>query len=180
MSNNGFLDDVSINELVATVLEHACSCLEASTTGVPKYCFISHGEPPEDCCDFMAVWLDRIFPVLNFPIAEDVNEHRCDLIRGAADINLQIRRPCWPGPENNAQAPFPAPAKMQAAAEDLLVDAKTLWCCITGGMQDAVVEALPEFEGLGVRWGTMKAHADKGICVGWDMDLWFELPQCCG
>jgi hypothetical protein len=177
MSNCGLAYPAYLNDVLQTVLDSVCDCLDNTTLGTPKDCFISHRQPPDDCCDFLAIWIDRLLPTFEFP---DVSfrVERCGDVRRMADISLRLVRPCWPTLKDNANSPFPTPAEMQAAAESLLIDANVLWCCLSdtfaaglgcdnlNGCLDAIIEELVMDD-------------PRGGCAGMTMTFRLELEGCC-
>lgn len=61
-----FLNPTHINDMMQAMLDVACNCLEDTPLGAPADCYISHNQPPDDCC-FAAeteVVTDRgVFPI---------------------------------------------------------------------------------------------------------------------
>lgn len=45
MANEGYINDV-----LQSILDHVCECLEGTVAGRPKDCFLSFTRPPDDCC----------------------------------------------------------------------------------------------------------------------------------
>lgn len=174
-------DATNLADTLQSILTVACSCLEDTAYGLPKDCFISHGEPPDDCCDMLAIWVDRIRPSHGFGDGQYVTGGRlwdkcCDL-SSVADVSLRLVRPCYPGLVDNAFNPFPEPTEIQAAAEALAIDIWVLECCLSQAHCDGVLLGGNCLE-LGI--GDAVPHGPKGGCAGWTWDLTVELAPCCG
>lgn len=177
MNNPTHLADV-----LNSFLLNACACLEDTPYGAPKDCFISHGEPPDDCCDFLAVWVERIMPSHGFAQGEFQTGGRiwskcCDL-NAVADISIRLVRPCYPTLIDDPFSPFPDPADVQEAAVKLAIDIWMLQCCLTAAQCAGVLfPAGANCLELGV--GDAVPHGPKGGCAGWTWGLAVELDVCC-
>jgi len=170
-----------LNDMMQSMVDIGCLCLEDSPDGVPKYCFISHNEPPDDCCDFLAVWLERIRPRTGFENAAYTTGEkvwsRCGDVGAVMDVRLRLMRDCWPVVQDDALNPFPPVADMQAAADNLLIDLQLLRCCLSAAACNGVL--YPEnFECLEFGIGDAIPIGPRGGCAGWDLTYTFELEAC--
>jgi hypothetical protein len=172
-----------INNMMQSVLDVACTCLEDSPLGAPSDCFISHCAPPDDCCDFLSIWLDRIRPRQGFENAAYITGEKvwakCGDVGGVADISLRIMRDCYPVVKDNATNPFPSGVEMQTAAEALLIDLQILRCCI----QEANCMGIlyPDSEDancLEFAIGDATPECPRGGCAGWTLTFGIELDSC--
>lgn len=162
-------------DLANNILAYAGECLEGTILGRPADAFVSHVKPPDDCCDFVSVWYRGIRPT-------DTQPDRCSDISWTMELSLIWRRPCFPTlhayPKTN---PFPTPAEMQVAAENLLIDARTMQCCITAAYFSGLLTPRPapaDQLRLTVTWGSMTPQR-TGDCAGWQWDFEVEVPACC-
>lgn len=166
--------------IMQSILDVACSCLIDTTYGQPEDCFISHDAPPDDCCDFLAVWTERLRPSHGFAEGQYVTGgklwEKCCSMNAVADINLRIVRPCYPSLVDNPNNPFPPAAEIQAAAEALAVDIWVLQCCVEKAACDGLL--LPPDTCLEIGIGDATPFA-RGGCAGWTWELAVELDTCC-
>jgi hypothetical protein len=171
-------DPAWINETLQAILDSVCECLADTTLGQPPDCFISHTRPPDDCCDYLAIWLEQILPTDQFPsVADTAIDTRCGNVRRMMRVKMKLVRSCYPVVRDNATSPFPAAAEIQSAAEALLIDANVMWCCVqcafdTGGVfvDGACLDA--KFEELVM-------DRPRGGCAGLTMTFLVEMEQCC-
>jgi len=168
-----------LNDLLQRLLDEVCECLEDTPLGVPEYCFISHTRPPDDCCNYLAVYLEQILPTVKFPTISDVGvDSVCNSVQRMARVTLKLARDCYPVVQDIEPAPFPAPSEIQAAAESLLLDANAVWCCVsclvgTDGWT-------PEGHScLDVKLKDLTMDPPRGGCASLTMNLLIELEQCC-
>jgi len=175
------LNPGSINDLLQTMLDVGCACLAETPNGVPKDCYISHNTPPDDCCDFLAIWLDRIRPRIGFQNAAYVTGEkvwaRCGDVGGVADINIRLVRPCFPTLIDDAFNPFPAASVMQAAAENLLIDVQVFRCCFTSAACNGLIFPSDQ-DCQEVAYGDITPYGPHGGCAGWDFTYTVELDEC--
>ena len=165
-------------DLLDHIVSLGCACLEDTVTGVPADCFVSHCVPADDCCDFLAVWIDEIYPTRNFPVPYEGTSRECTDVSPAIRVGLRLMRPCVPTLVDNATNPFPAASELDASAKDLLVDARVLWCCLI--QAHAQGDLWPEgYECLDVKWGSMEPECPRGGCAGWTWFFDLETDQCC-
>lgn len=171
-------DPALLNEALQLVLDDVCAGLVCTTSGPTEHCFISHTAPPDDCCDFVAVWLEGIAPTLQFPIRDDTTPDRCGEASRMATVHVRLRRACYPVLRDNASQPFPPPAEMQAAAEGLLIDANVTWCRLASGIASGVY--VPETTGcLDFKLASLFMDRPRGGCAGFTATLLMELDPCC-
>jgi hypothetical protein len=170
-----------LNDMARGMLEAACLCLEDTETGVPASCFVSHGSPPDDCCDYLAISLMRVYNSSRFP-AETEGGDDCSGIVPVASFQLKLMRPCYPTVVDDAQNPFPAPADINAASELLLIDARVLWCCVTNTLASGGLTTWPTIPGMDCpdyKVGRLTPVVGGG-CAGWTLPYLVELDSCCG
>jgi hypothetical protein len=160
--------------ILSVIRDGLCACLEEETPdGRPTNCFISHGEPADDCCDFLAVWLRRIYPTTKFPQFTEGSD-RCGNTHAAVEFGVRLMRPCFPTLEDNAFNPFPdQETSIEPAAENLLIDAWVLECCLLGlGSTFGPANDCQDF-----RMGELRPAGPRGGCAGWT--LWGTLEEFC-
>jgi hypothetical protein len=160
------------------VLDDVCSGLTCTLYGPVEHCFISHTTPPDDCCDFVAVWIDGIEPTRQFPIPDDVTPDRCGEMSRMVSARIRLRRSCYPVVRDNAKQPFPPPSEMQAAAEGLLIDANVTWCRLASGIASGLYT--PDGSGcLDYKLAGLVMDRPRGGCAGFTATLLMELDPCC-
>jgi hypothetical protein len=177
------LNPTQINDILQSFLDVACNCLEDSPLGVPADCYISHNEPPDDCCDFLAIWLERIRPRIGFENAAYITGEKvwakCGDVGGVADIQIRLMRPCFPTLKDNATNPFPPAIEMQTAAENLLIDLQLLRCCIQeANCMGILFPTTDGAECLELAIGDAVPEGPRGGCAGWSLSYGFELDSC--
>ena len=167
-----------LNDALQLLLDDVCAGLACTVNGQPESCFISHTAPPDDCCDFVAVWMDGLYPTRKFPAIDESHADRCQDIHRMMRVSVRLRRACYPVVRDNAKAPFPPPAEIQAAAEGLLIDANTTWCRVSSGIADKLY--VPENVGcLDFKLNRLMMDRPRGGCTGFTMQLLMELDPCC-
>ena len=67
----------ALNDTLQLLLDDVCAGLSCTLYGPVNDCFISHTAPPDDCCDFLAVWIDGIDATRQFPIPDETTPDRC-------------------------------------------------------------------------------------------------------
>lgn len=177
------LNPAHINDLFQSILDVACNCLEDTPLGAPADCYISHNQPPDDCCDFLAIWLERIRPRIGFENAQYITGEKvwakCGDIGGVADFSLRLMRPCFPTLKDNATNPFPSASEMQAAAENLLIDMQVLRCCISAAYcAGLLLPDTQDAECLEIAIGDIIPAGPRGGCAGWTLPFAVELDSC--
>lgn len=149
------------SDLAHTILDAATQCLEDGTVGAPQDRFVAHATPAADCCDQLAVWASQAVPA---GTGEQCGQ--------PARIIFQVRvlRPCQPGLDRNGNPP--SITEMEAAADALLVDAKTLWCCLAPALRAQTDNP---------SWSILAAFPveTEGLCAGWIVTLSVEDDDCC-
>jgi len=176
------LNPTDINDLMQAMLDVACNCLADTPSGIPADCFISHNIPPDDgCCDFLAVWLERIRPRIGFENAAYITGEkvwaRCGDVGAVADINLRLMRPCFPTLHDDAWNHFPSAVEMQTAADNLLIDIQVLRCCIlSAGCQGILFPSDDQCQELAI--GDIVPEGPRGGCAGWTLHFALELDSC--
>jgi len=171
-------EPAELNEALQLLLDDVCAGLVCTVYGPVDTCFISHTTPPDDCCDFVAVWLDSIYPTTMFPNIDESTSERCGETSRMMRVNIRLRRACYPVVRDNATAPFPPPAEMQAAAEGLLIDANVTWCRVSSGIASGLY--VPEGSGcLDFKMVSLGMDRPRGGCAGFTMTILMELEPCC-
>lgn len=168
-------ETTNLASVVNSVLAVACSCLADSLGETPGTCKIYHTKPPDDCCDFLAVWVERVRPTVKFPADYAGAASDGSGLHAMADIAIEIKRSCWPVISDNATNPFPPVEQTDAATLSLLDDAAHLWCCVMAAAQNGTISG----DCSDVRVGALEPLAPKGGCAGWIMRLSVELDTCC-
>jgi len=174
-----------VADLLQELLDAACLCLEDTTLGVPKDCFTYWCEPPDDCCDYLAVYPVGIRPTVGGSADTgtfDLVNGRCNDISGRLDLQLKLMRPCWPAPAQAGDtAVLPPKPEMQTASEHLMVDMWSLWCCVLSEYSAGNFWSINgDSTGcLDVGWGAMTPKCPQGGCAGLYWDISIELPNCC-
>lgn len=173
------VDPEVFSNVANLILNTAEECLAASVLGVPEDAFVSHNRPPDDCCDFISVWYRRLFLTKGFP-SPFGGAARCNDLSIAADMTLVWKRPCWPTVKADPADPFPAPDLVQIAADNLLIDARLMMCCMlaayeTGELTPSTLSPNYTFR---IAWGAL-TPLRTGDCAGWQWDFSVEIPSCC-
>jgi hypothetical protein len=174
--NRGLCSPAYVNDILQGLLDDVCACLANTTLGQPQDCFISHTQPPDDCCDFLAIWIDRMLPTYSFPNVSD-RVQRCNDVHRMVDVKLRLVRPCWPVVRDNAAKPFPTAEAIQQAAEGLMIDMNVIWCCVVDSVAQGIGCDGPSC--LDVLLEELRPDPPRGGCAGMTMTLRIELEGCC-
>lgn len=167
-----------INEILQGILDSVCECLADTTLGQPPDCFISHTRPPDDCCDYLAIWLDEIMPTEQFPLGTDTMvDTKCGNTHRMMRVKMKLVRSCYPVVRDNATSPFPSPSEIQAAAEALLIDANVMWCCVQCAFDEG--DVFPDGSCLDAKFVNLEMDRPRGGCAGATMTFLVEMDQCC-
>jgi hypothetical protein len=169
-----------VNDVLQLILDDVCAGLTCSVYGAPQDCFISHTAPPDDCCDFVAIWMNAMLPVSRdgFPLVNVNGIERCGDTSRMMDVSLRVRRACYPVVRDNAKSPFPPPAKIQTAAEGLLIDANLVWCRLVSGFGDRLYT--PDGYGCSdYKMGSLNMDSPMGGCAGFTVNMLVDLDACC-
>jgi hypothetical protein len=167
-----------LNEILQSILDSVCLCLADTTLGQPEDCFISHTRPPDDCCDYLAIWMERMLPTYEFPFINEAKpDTTCGTVHRMMEVKLKLARSCYPVVADNAANPFPPPATIQAAAEALLIDANVLWCCVQCAFDDGA--PWPDDACLDARFNELVMDRPRGGCAGMTISFLLELDHCC-
>jgi len=150
--------------------------------GQPADCFLSHCLPAFDCCDFLALWIERIRPSRGFQDAAYPTGgrlwDRCCNLGSVVDFGLTLVRPCYPTLVDDAFNPFPSASDQQAATELLMVDARILMCCLQ--QASCAGDLFPSNTNcLEIGWGDLTPECPDGGCAGWTWRFTVELEACC-
>lgn len=177
----------TLYDLAATVLAAAegCFTLDNGEPELPGFVYL--GQPPDDCCNFIAVWIDNVYQTTDraafggFPSPTPVPQ-RCGDQGMAATVHVMIKRDCWPAIQGNV---LPQQAVMEAASEQIYTDGYRLWCCLLQAYYAG--ELLPWSDPASpqptyrVVWQPMVPHTPAGGCAGWEVVFQAEVPPCgCG
>jgi len=174
-----------VADILQELLDVACVCLESTTLGAPADCFTYWCEPPDDCCDYLAVYPQGIRPTVG--ASSDIGDFnrvfgRCNDLTGRLDIQLKLMRECWPAPTQVGDtAALPPKPEMQTASEQLMIDMWVLWCCVLTEYSQGNLWNMGTHptECLDVGWGEMTPKCPQGGCAGLYWDISIELPNCC-
>lgn len=177
MTCAGLADPAYLNDRLQMILDEVCECLANTTLGSPRSCFISHTSPPDDCCDFLSIWIERLLPTYSFPATSD-RVSKCNDIHRMAEVRMRLMRSCWPVVSDNAANPFPPPEKIQAASEALLIDANVMWCCVEGTFTSGL--GCEAWDCLDFQMSELTFDRPRGGCAGVSMSFLMELTGCCG
>lgn len=169
-------------EVLESILNVGCECLDDTPDGRPANCFVSHAEPADDCCDLFSVYVEAIRPSQGFSDAQYTTGgrlwDRCCDIGGVADLGLRLVRPCYPGLVDNPNNPFPSPSDIHQASLKLLYDIWQLRCCVMAAA--CAGDFFPANTNcLEVGWGDIVPYAPEGGCAGWTWLITVELEACC-
>lgn len=148
--------------------------------GVPDAAYLSHDAPPEDQCNFLALWVSQWYPVLpgEFPQQiQPVPQAGCHPVEFAARVTLSLRRPCAPDLGADSFDPFPEPTAETAAAVDLMVDARALQCT-AGAEFPGIVDSVYGPGIVELFYGPMLRTGGSTGCFGWDWDIDLGLVGC--
>lgn len=171
-----------IADVLESFLEVACTCLEGTSTGRPTDCFVSWGQPAWDCCDMLAIYMNRLRPSRGFQDAQYVTggalwDKCCDQGK-VMDIGIELVRPCYPALSDDPINPFPTAEEQHAAAVALLEDAWVLQCCLNQAACDGLL--FPDYTNcLEIGWGDLVPKGPEGGCAGFVWYLTVELEPCC-
>lgn len=167
-----------LNEILQLIVDDVCAGLTCTTFGAPTDCFISHTEPADDCCDFLAVWMDGIWPTTGFPKVNEMEPDRCGYTTRMMKVFIRVKRACWPVVRDNATNPFPPATEIQAASEALLIDANVAWCRVASGVASGIY--VPDGSGCrDFKLTRLMMDRPRGGCAGFTMELLVELDACC-
>lgn len=173
-----FSDPAYINDVLQAILDHVCDCLSNTPLGSPSRCYLSFTRPPDDCCDYLAIWFSNIYPTRTFPeIYEGVDN--CGDVGRFMEVKLKLRRGCWPVLKDNPVSPFPPSEEIQAAAEDLTIDANVLWCCLANGFTTGAAWLDGDSGCLDTRLDSLVPDQPEGGCSGMTATILVELEGCC-
>lgn len=168
----------ALNTIMAAVLERLCACLEAdSTNGKPEKCFIYHNRPPDDCGQYLAIWMVDAYAANADATVQAPSQRDCTASRGLR-LKAKLVRNCWPTLKDNPSNPFPGVEAVQIASEALLIDANVMSCCI-----DSLVGKMDEQAILlGITGGRIESimpDENRGGLAGWTMQFVLAIPGCC-
>lgn len=167
-----------INDILQALLDHTYACLEYTTYGQPDQAFLAFTRPPDDCCNYVAIWFDEMKETVEFPM-EFTGFDQCNEARRMIRVKVKLVRSCWPVIRDNAIQPFPEPSEIATAAEKLTVDANILWCCLSSGFSDPEGPFTDAMRELDVKMESLVPDDPRGGCAGMTATLWVELDPCC-
>jgi hypothetical protein len=171
-----------VSALFTQLLTAAYNGLETPETrlGIPDAAYLSHDAPPEDCCDFLALWIRQQYPFLpgEFPQQlQPLPQRGCQPVQFAARLTLSLRRPCAPDLSADQFDPFPEPGEETAAAVDLMIDSRALICAV-GSTWQGLVDGV---YGIGIgqlHYSPLLPTGSATGCFGWDWDIDIALEGC--
>lgn len=182
-------EDEMLSDILNHILAVAEECLEGCDRPIPDDVFHHHGprRPPGDCCSHLTVHVRQIRPTSDgeggqtqFPGTFIGIPNNCGQVQMAVDASLTLSRDCFPTLKDDKSDPFPTAAEMQAASDELAIDARVLWCCLLAAQAaGTLLPPGPQFADLvDVVWGTMSPFRGGG-CAGWEWEFTLNLPSCC-
>lgn len=174
MSNS---DGALVTALLTDLAMMAYESLADTRLGVPEGGYLSHDEPPEDTCDFLALWVRSWTPYLagQFPTPQ-AEVARCQRIEWGPSLILSLRRPCSPDLKGDRANPFPEPTDETAAAVDLIEDIRVLQCTV---LNDWPTRLQVDFPGAVLLPASIDPTGSTTGCFGWDWEIQMELPSGC-
>lgn len=176
------MDALIFGDLASDLLETARACLATTTSGEPSDVFVGHGDVPRWCCDTLTVWVGPVVltqyeqfptPLLRPP--------RCDESAISAQLNLKLRRNCFPFLKAPPEV-FPEASALTEASINLAEDARVLYCCVVNAYEAGTL--FTEFadteppESYVTVFGPMLPYRG-GACAGWDWSMRVGIPVCC-
>ena len=163
-------------DVLESILSVACQSLSSTPLGMPANCYVGHSRPADDCCDFLAVWIDGLRPTIQFPF-EFSDYDRCEIVRMMMDVTITLRRPCWPVVVDSAFNPFPEASKIDAASTSLAIDAQALWSGVVQAYDAGALFYTPRPPNY-IKWGSMSPMTNMGGCAGWQLKFTVDLDEC--
>jgi len=173
-----------IADIGTRILSVAAASLENTPNGIPEKIYLATFDPPDDCCDFIAVYPDRLHHVRTseFP-AENERFNVHDLYKEnklgwAQDFVIKLRRPCQPTISDSRVDPFPEADDMHRYAENILIDQNTLTCGVENGIKFRWM--LDDF--FGKRFQVVVGplfNDSRADCAGFSWRLTVEIPCYC-
>jgi hypothetical protein len=158
-----YLDDLAV--VARGLLNAAGACLDESYSGEPCKRALTHGRPADQTgCDWLTVWVDNIRPTLDGTNTLIDPTCRPD-VYWRADLYLRLIRTCYPSLQTVQGKPFPTAEQLTDGATKLMIDARTLTCCIP----DSLAHIIPEGMNLEFVVGALAAVAPRGGLAGWEM-----------
>jgi hypothetical protein len=172
-------DGEAMAALLQKLLLKAWEGLNDTRLGVPDQAVLSHDFPPEDCCNFLALW---VRPWVPFVEGEFPNEPapltpgaRCRQFEFFPRLTLTLRRPCAPDLKPDPSNPFPEPGEETAAAIDMIIDARALQCAVASTWPGIVGDTYVDAQ----MWPRqMSPTGGSTGCFGWDWEIDIETRGC--
>lgn len=173
------IEPEAINNILQSILDGVYECMGDTVDGRPENAFMSFGRPPDDCCDYLTIYLQTLQPTVGFPVVDNGMTQDCGTTR-MATVHMKLVRSCWPIVQNNPMNPFPPSTEIQEASEKLTIDANVVWCCLTEGLSSG--EFYPDGNALCKDWRMLDLQVDqaRGACAGFTVRFQLELEACCG
>lgn len=168
----------AINDMLQTVLDGLHACMSNTVDGPPASKFLSFNRPPDDCCDYLAIWLESIQATKEFPILDTSAAEGCGGGR-MMTVAVKLVRSCWPVIQDNPRNPFPPGQVIQAAAEKLTVDANVVWCCLESGLSSGEFWIDGNDGCKSFRMIELRVDPARGACAGFTVRFQMELEGCC-
>lgn len=163
----------------AAVLKVIGEALEQhSHLGAPENIFPYHSVPPADCCDFLAISLDRMFPyrIGEFPQRLE-RVYACSEVGLGVEFHIHLLRPCWPMLKGgHPTSPFPAIEPAAELAVHLMEDIRVMTCALIEHF-----EWLEECQGPcnQIQIQDVHPYPPMGGCAGWRFEFRAEFDPCC-
>lgn len=151
------------------LLDQAQQCLIDAGRAVPEHVYVTHNAPAWDCCDLLAVHIDRAKPTDKFP--RPAHYHPIQgRVRWAIDVVVTILR-CVPTFDGTSLPSFDS---LDKSGEDLADDA---WAIYHGfGCKGARGTLLTNCTCDLVALGPLRPVGPQGGCGGYNFTVSVEPP----
>lgn len=158
----------SMYELAQSALEVSLAALETTVGGAPARYYVSPARPPFDCCPFLAVYVSQVGEETTSPFSPPAatgGRQRYGRINLVTLHVLALRCFEWDG-QNAPDADY-----IESVAREVDEDGWALWCGFHNAIQAGVF--LDNCADVHMDYG--RPIEERGMCVGWDMQLRAEL-----
>ncbi len=154
--------------------QHVLCLVVDAMTDPPPNRFVSIENPPDDCCDFVAVWPTSITLVDPFPLP--AGTENCGAHSNSVGFSVKLMRQCWPTVGTSQYDVFPSYEDVQSAAERLMCDANEIQCALT---QAHLARDLTPWAGRSSTLEPAQPTVPTGGCSGWLFGGTADVPLCC-
>jgi hypothetical protein len=166
-------DGVPFANLATQLVDAAAAALTQTTLGSVEWHGVWHDAPPEDCPEFLSLWIREFVPIAagEFP-APAATLQRCDDVDYHPRFVLSLRRPCATIPDAHADVDIQAESDL---AQALYVDLRALTCGVKTSWPP-IVEAM--YGDAAIMWGQIVPTGASTNLMGWDWDITVAVPEC--